>query len=162
LVGINLDDFQGEDVLLVRGKGKKERLVIVGEYARAALEAWLPLRQNLLRRSRIKTSALFFSVGPRPSIERLDARSVRRIIKAAAETRGLDPKHEFLRRYFTFILLRHYATHYHPCSPAPDAGSADGVRQFLPERAAVAQKMNRNRLDYSGRFLLKPGQGHIS
>jgi len=92
LVGINLDDFRDQDVLLVRGKGKKERFVIVGEYARDALKAWLQVRQNLLQKSRLNTPALLFSVGPRRSAERLDPRSVRRIIRAVAEARGLDPE----------------------------------------------------------------------
>jgi integrase/recombinase XerC len=78
--------------LLVRGKGKKERFVIVGEYARDALKAWLQVRQNLLQTSRLNTPALLFSVGPRRSAERLDPRSVRRIIRAVAEARGLDPE----------------------------------------------------------------------
>lgn len=106
LVGINLDDFQGEDVLLIRGKGKKERQVIVGEYARAALKAWLPVRRNLLRRIHLKTSALLFSVGPHRSAERLDVRSVSRIIKDAAETSGLDPK-----KWHPHLLRHAMATH---------------------------------------------------
>src|ERR1035437_2396464 len=106
LVGINLDDFRDEDVLLVRGKGKKERQVIVGEYARAALKAWLQVRQNLLRRTRLKTSALLFSVGLRRSAQRLDARSVRRIIKAVAEARGLDPE-----KWHPHLLRHAMATH---------------------------------------------------
>src|SRR6185437_1384885 len=34
LVGVNLSDFQDEKVLLVRGKGRKERQTIVGACAR--------------------------------------------------------------------------------------------------------------------------------
>lgn len=85
LVGINLDDFRDPDVLLVRGEGKKERFVIMGECAREALNAWLQVRQKLLGKTRLKTPALFFSVGPRRSAERLDVRSVGRIIKIVAE-----------------------------------------------------------------------------
>jgi len=106
LVGINLDDFRDEDVLLVRGKGKKERFVIVGECAQAALKAWLQVRETLLRKTRLKTPALFFSVGPRRSAERLDARSVRRIIRAVAEARGLDPE-----KWHPHLLRHAMATH---------------------------------------------------
>jgi integrase/recombinase XerC len=106
LVGINLDDFWGSDILLVRGKGKKERLVIVGECARAALNAWLQVRQKLLGKTRLKTPALFFSVGPRRSAERLAARSVGRIIKIAAETCGLDSK-----KWHPHLLRHAAATH---------------------------------------------------
>jgi integrase/recombinase XerC len=38
LCGLNLDDFRDEEVILVRGKGKKERLVILGEYAQASIQ----------------------------------------------------------------------------------------------------------------------------
>jgi integrase/recombinase XerC len=106
LVGINLDDFRDEDVLLVRGKGKKERFVIVGECARAALKAWLQVRQNLLQGSHVNTPALLFSVGPRRSVERLAARSVGRIVKAAAETRGRDPE-----KWHPHLLRHAAATH---------------------------------------------------
>jgi len=106
LVGINLDDFRDEDVLLVRGKGKKERFVIVGECARAALKAWLQVRQNLLRKSHLNTPALLFSVGSRRSAERLDVRSVRRILRAVAKARGLDPE-----KWRPHSLRHAFATH---------------------------------------------------
>jgi len=106
LVGINLDDFRDPDVLLVRGKGKKERFVIMGECAQAALKAWLQIRQKLLRKTRLKTPALFFSVGPRQSAARLDTRSVRRVIKVAAKTSGLDPE-----RWHPHLLRHAAATH---------------------------------------------------
>jgi integrase/recombinase XerC len=106
LVGINLDDFRGPDTLLVRGKGKKERFVIVGEYARAALNTWLQAREKILRKIRLKTPALFFSVGPHRSAERLDVRSVGRVIKIAAETCGLDPE-----KWHPHLLRHAAATH---------------------------------------------------
>jgi integrase/recombinase XerC len=106
LVGINLNDFRDPDALLVRGKGKKERFVIVGECARAALNPWLQVRQKLLQKTGLKTPALFFSVGPHRSAERLDARSVRRIIKTAAETCGLDPE-----KWHPHLLRHAAATH---------------------------------------------------
>jgi integrase/recombinase XerC len=106
LVGINLDDFRGPDVLVVRGKGKKERFVIIGEYARAALNVWLPIRLKILRKICLKTPALFFSVGPHRSAERLDVRSVGRIIKIAAETCGFDPK-----KWHPHLLRHAAATH---------------------------------------------------
>lgn len=108
LVGINVDDFRDEDVLLVRGKGKKERLVIVGEYARAALQAWLTVREKLLARNGLETPALFFSVRPRRSAERLDVRSVGRIVKAVAKIRGFDPK-----KWYAHLLRHSCATSMH-------------------------------------------------
>ena len=106
LVDINCDDFQGEDVLLIRGKGKKERQVIVGEYARDALKAWLPVRRNLLHRMHLKTPALLVAMGRGKLTERLDTRSVRRIVKTAAETSGLDPK-----QWHPHLLRHAMATH---------------------------------------------------
>jgi site-specific recombinase XerD len=43
LVDINVDDFREEDVLVVRGKGRKERFVIIGEYAQGKVRV---ARQN--------------------------------------------------------------------------------------------------------------------
>jgi integrase/recombinase XerC len=108
LVGINLDDFRDEDVLLVRGKGRKERSVIIGEYARAACKAWLLVRSRLLAKFEIETPALFFSVGPNRSAERLDVRSVGRIVKAVAEGKGLDPA-----KWHPHLLRHACATHSH-------------------------------------------------
>ncbi len=108
VVGINIDDFREEDLLLVRGKGRKERLVILGEYARAAIQDWRPVRKKLMRRTKLKTSALLFSVGPRHSIDRLEVRSIGRIVKAVAEARGLDPS-----KWHPHLLRHACATHMH-------------------------------------------------
>ncbi|HKH99705.1 MAG TPA: tyrosine-type recombinase/integrase [Candidatus Sulfotelmatobacter sp.] len=108
LVGINLDDFRDRDVLLVRGKSKKERLVIVSEYAQAAIKVWLPLRAKLLAKFKLETPALLFSVGPNRSVERLEVRSVGRIVKAVAKAKGMDPE------VWHPHLLRHcFGTHMH-------------------------------------------------
>lgn len=108
LIGINLTDFQDEDALLVRGKGRKERFVIVGEYAQAALKSWLAIRTQLLEKFSLKTRALLFSVGRRRSVERLDVRSVGRIVKEVAKAKGLN------REKWHPHLLRHACgTHMH-------------------------------------------------
>src|SRR6266481_2028446 len=75
LVAVNLSDFKRVDVLLVRGKGRKERLVPVTECSQVAIAAWLPVREQLLMDFNLQTDALLFSVGPRHSFERLDVRS---------------------------------------------------------------------------------------
>lgn len=108
LTGINLDDFRDEDVLLVRGKGKKERLVIYGEPAKAALSAWIEEREALLQKSGCKTSALLFRLKGNESDGRLDVRSVGRILKAVAESRGLDPK-----KFHPHALRHACASHMH-------------------------------------------------
>jgi integrase/recombinase XerC len=59
LVGLDLDDVNlqaGE--AQVTGKGRKTRIVPVGQHALAALAAWLPQRQRLVRDD---TAALFTS-----------------------------------------------------------------------------------------------------
>jgi integrase/recombinase XerC len=92
VVGLNIDDFRDEDALLVRGKGRKERLVIFGDYARAAIQAWMPMRAKLLAKMKLETAALLFSVGPKRSAERLDVRTIGRIVKAVAEAKGFPPE----------------------------------------------------------------------
>lgn len=99
VVGINVSDFQEKDVLLARGKGKKERLVLVGEYAQRALGRWLPIREKLLAKWKLQTDALFVSVGPRRSIDRLSVRSVGRIVKAIAKAKSLPEYHPHALRH---------------------------------------------------------------
>jgi integrase/recombinase XerC len=41
---------------------------------------------------KLETSALLFGVSPHRSVERLDVRSVGRLVKGVAEAKGLDPK----------------------------------------------------------------------
>ncbi len=49
LIGINLDDIRwSNEVVLVRGKGKKERYVPFGESAAEAVKAYLQRRQQVL------------------------------------------------------------------------------------------------------------------
>ena len=53
LAGLNLGDLDLEPgVLRVWGKGSKERLAFLGEPAKAALSAYLPLRQRFLAAAR--------------------------------------------------------------------------------------------------------------
>lgn len=88
LVGINLDDIRpAVEALLVRGKGKKERYVPVGDAVKSALESYLPKRQGILSESRKNTPALL--INQRGG--RLTTRSVGRIIKKIAIAKGLSP-----------------------------------------------------------------------
>src|SRR6185369_2532694 len=53
LIGINLDDVRwSNDVILVRGKGRKERYMPFGDSAKAALQNYLPQRQRVLGETR--------------------------------------------------------------------------------------------------------------
>jgi integrase/recombinase XerC len=108
VIGINVDDFHDEDVIVVRGKGRKERFVVFGDYARAAIQAWLPVRATLLAKFKLETPALLFSVSPNQSLERLDVRSIGRVVKAVAEAKDLDPK-----KWHPHLLRHACATHMH-------------------------------------------------
>jgi integrase/recombinase XerC len=88
LTGINLDDIRrSEELILIRGKGKKQRYVPFGDSVKSALATYLPARQKTLGETRKKTSALL--VNRRGG--RLTTRSVGRIIKKIAVARGLSP-----------------------------------------------------------------------
>jgi integrase/recombinase XerC len=97
LVGLNLEDLdRAEQMLRVRGKGRKERLVPYGSKAEAAFAAYWPVRAELLRASRRAhrsgkvlppdPGAVFLNYAGR----RLTARSVGRIVKKYVRLAKLD------------------------------------------------------------------------
>jgi len=89
LIGINVDDIRwSNEVLLVRGKGRKERYVPFGESANAAVRAYLPTRQKVLTESK-RTTERALLVNLRGT--RLTTRSVGRIVKQIAVANGLSP-----------------------------------------------------------------------
>jgi len=88
LTGINLDDIRlSAEAILIRGKGKKERYVPFGDSVKIALAAYLPARQTLLAEVRKNSTALL--INQRGG--RLTTRSVGRIIKKIAVSKGLSP-----------------------------------------------------------------------
>jgi integrase/recombinase XerC len=88
LVSINLDDVRlSTEVILVRGKGKKQRYVPFGESVKAALAEYLPARQRVIAEDKKHTPALL--INRRGG--RLTTRSVGRIIKKIAVAKGLSP-----------------------------------------------------------------------
>src|SRR5450755_1328919 len=89
LVGINLDDIRwSNEVVLVRGKGKKERYVPFGDSAAAAVKDYLQSRQRVLGETKHTTERALL-VNLRGS--RLTTRSVGRIVKQIAVSKGLSP-----------------------------------------------------------------------
>jgi integrase/recombinase XerC len=93
LVGINLLDIQwANDAILVRGKGRKERYVPLGDAAAEAVRAYLPHREAKLRvagkAGLIADGALLINERARGAA-RLTTRSVGRIVKSMAVQRGL-------------------------------------------------------------------------
>src|SRR5579884_200636 len=88
LTGINLDDIRASSgAILIRGKGKKQRYVPFGESAQTALGEYLPRRQEMMAAMRKTSPALL--VNRRGG--RLTTRSVGRIVKRIAVSRGLSP-----------------------------------------------------------------------
>jgi integrase/recombinase XerC len=85
LTGLNLADMDQKDQMLrVRGKGNKERIVPYGEKAAQALRAYWPVRDSLLqvsedagRRASASADAVFLNYRG----DRLTQRSVGRIVK---------------------------------------------------------------------------------
>ena len=80
LVGLNLGDIdRAGQMLRVLGKGRKERIVPFGSSAQTALEAYWPVRDELL--NRLGAATEFQAVFLNHSADRLGARSVRAIVK---------------------------------------------------------------------------------
>ena len=79
LAGLDLRSVNfGDGMVLVRGKGRKERIVPFGSKAKQALEDYLPIRERLLMEvKRSGQTALFLNTKG----ERLTTRSVDRLLK---------------------------------------------------------------------------------
>lgn len=105
LTGLDLQDVdRPQQLLQVRGKGRKQRLVPFGGKAAEALDAYLPERQAILDRH---------GRGPIPALllnrlgSRLDPRSVRRRIRFYALRLNLSPTlhpHAFRHAFASHLL----------------------------------------------------------
>ncbi len=111
LVGLDVKSIAwGDDAIRVFGKGKKERLVPLGDEAAAAVRAYLPLRKERLEKAgKAKLThdgALLMNARMRGTC-RLTTRSVGRIVKKIALSRGLaaDVHPHTLRHAFGTHLL---------------------------------------------------------
>lgn len=89
LTGINLDHiYWSQQGIMVRGKGKKERLVPFGDKADSALRNYLQARQRVLAEQKKTSPALIINRWG----TRLTTRSVGRIVKSIAVANGLSPE----------------------------------------------------------------------
>jgi integrase/recombinase XerD len=85
VVQLDVDDVSHREVLRVRGKGSKERIVPVGSYARAALDAYLTRARPELSRRGKATPRLFLGARGAP----LSRQSAWLVIQDAADRAGL-------------------------------------------------------------------------
>jgi integrase/recombinase XerC len=93
LVAIDMVDIQWKnDAILVKGKGRKQRYVPLGDEAAVAMREYLPLREARLRAAGkaglIDAGPLMMNLRMRGNT-RLTTRSVGRIVKQIAQSRGL-------------------------------------------------------------------------
>lgn len=105
-VGLNVDDVLGVgegDVVRLLGKGGKQRIVPLGSYARAALEAYLVRARPVLSTKGRGTPALFLGVRG----GRVSRQNAWLIIRARAEQAGIerDVSPHTLRHSFATHLL---------------------------------------------------------
>ena len=103
-VGLDVDDLAHGDVLRMRGKGSKERIVPVGSFARAAVDAYLTrVRPGLAAKGRA-SARLFLGARGAP----LSRQSAWLVIRAAAESAHItaEVSPHTLRHSFATHLLQ--------------------------------------------------------
>jgi len=89
LTGLDLRNVNfGDGIVLVRGKGDKERIVPFGSKAREALTAYLPVREKILHENKAMAAALFLNARG----GRLTPRSVDRLLKKHIRRFGANVK----------------------------------------------------------------------
>lgn len=104
VVGLNVDDvLDGLEIVRLVGKGSKQRIVPVGSYARAAVEAYLVRVRPQFSARGLATPALF--LGQRG--QRLSRQGAWLVIQAAAKRSGLEAHmspHTFRHSFATHLL----------------------------------------------------------
>ena len=100
---LDVDDLAHGDVLRVRGKGSKERIVPVGSYARAAVDAYLARARPALSLRGRATPRLFLGARGAP----MSRQGAWLVIQAAADRAGLTAHvspHTFRHSFATHLL----------------------------------------------------------
>ncbi len=109
LVGLDVGDLDLDGgTATVRGKGKRERLAILGEPATAALRAWLAIRDSVGRtREGVRLTRPHEAVFLNKHGGRLTTRSVARLLDKYLAQAGLDPRtspHTLRHSFATHLL----------------------------------------------------------
>lgn len=127
LVGLDLLDSDLSDgVVTVRGKGKKERLALLGPEAVKAINDWLPDRAAMLAKSKKEATAVFLNKNG----TRLNVRSIGRLLTKYLQLAGLDP------RTSPHTLRHSFATH------LLDAGAdIRGVQELLGHKSLTTTQV---------------------
>jgi integrase/recombinase XerC len=127
LVGLNLDDIDLTDgVMVVRGKGKKERLALLGEQSKAAVAAWLTVRPTASHNGYTDPQAVFTNKHG----TRLNVRSIGRLLEKYLKQAGLDP------RTSPHTLRHSFATHL-----LDNGADIRGVQELLGHRSLATTQI---------------------
>jgi integrase/recombinase XerC len=106
LTGLNIEDVDTDSGLAtVRGKGKRERLALLGKPALTALKRWLPWRDQIIKKRNRSSPAVFLNKNG----GRLTSRSVGRLLEKYLALAGLDPRtspHTLRHSFATHLLDR--------------------------------------------------------
>lgn len=127
LVGLDMTTVDLNDgVITVRGKGKKERLALLGPDAVKAIHLWVEDRAAILRATGKETPAVFLN----SKGGRLTTRSVGRLLAKHLKASGLDP------RTSPHTLRHSFATH------MLDAGAdIRGVQELLGHKSLATTQV---------------------
>ena len=106
LTGLNVEDVDlTEGMATVRGKGKRERLALLGPPSLSALHRWLDARPVVVGGLARAPAALFLNKNG----TRLSSRSVGRLLEKYLQQAGLDPRtspHTLRHSFATHLLDR--------------------------------------------------------